>query len=170
MNLNYGHSPEQQPSTKLPDRDIGPIRRLLRDRGGGGDRRSVVPWALRWLAPFVVLLAGYLAGRASAPPSRLVYVCSSVPCKSGQELTVFDKSGAPIWSVGEYGGAGVFGDNLKVYGPKTLAHPAVTISWESPLAYDRKFRLPSSCSGPALWIEPGGTWQCVADAWTLALP
>jgi hypothetical protein len=131
--------------------------------GVNGKGRTLA--VIRWLLPFLVLLAGYLAGHATSPSTQLVYVCGSQPCRAGQELQVVDPHGAPIWSVGEYGGAGVYGDNLKVFAPETVFHPAVTISWESPLAYARKFRLARSCKAPALWIAPQGTWHCVSGGW-----
>jgi hypothetical protein len=131
-------------------------------KSGGKGR---VTSAIRWLLPFVVVVAAFFVGRASSPSSQLVYECGSQPCRGGQEFLVVDKNGAPIWSVGEYGGASVFGDNLKVYAPKRIFHAAVTISWEPPTAYDRKFRLATSCRPPGLWIAPQGTWHCVSGSW-----
>lgn len=96
---------------------------------------------------------------------QLVRVCTRQPCPGGQELEVDDRNGAPIFSVGEYGGAAVYGDNVSVYPPGSAYHPAIVLSWESPAAYDRQFRLPFRCTAPALWEEPAGTWTCYHGIW-----
>jgi hypothetical protein len=154
--MSYQHPHQADPAAAAA---AGRTRRF---QANGKGRFMTV---LRWTLPFLVLLAGYLAGRTTSPSTRLVYVCGSQPCRAGQEFEVVDSHGAPIWSVGEYGGAGVFGDNLKVYAPRNVFHPAVTISWEPPLAYDKKFKVTAKCKAPALWIAPQGTWHCVSGQW-----
>jgi hypothetical protein len=96
-----------------------------------------------------------------------VYVCPALPCAGGQELEVFDHNGAPIFSVGETGGAAVFGDNASVYAPGSVTHPAVVLSWESPAAYDAKFRLPTGCVAPAIWESPADIWACQGGKWVV---
>lgn len=102
---------------------------------------------------------GCAIGTAAASSPQLVYICQQQPCTNSQELQVTDPHGAPIFSVGEYGGAGVFGDNLSVYGPGSVYAPSVVESWRSPV------RAGASCSRPAVWIAPGGIWSCKAGTW-----
>jgi hypothetical protein len=103
------------------------------------------------------------ASHAAASTPSLVYICQAQPCRNNQELEVFDSSGAPIFSVPEYGGPAAFGDNLSVYGPASIWHPAVTVSYESPAAYDRDHGLSARCTAPSAWYEPHGTWSCTAS-------
>lgn len=98
--------------------------------------------------------AGVVA-QAYASSSQLVYICGQQPCKGAQELEVFDPHGAPIWSVGEFSGDAVFGDNRSVYPPNTVSNPAVVESYESPVAYGK-----TSCKAPELWISPTGFYSC----------
>lgn len=131
---------------------------------------------LAYIGAAVLFVVGFVAGITSAPShaqaqsSPLVYICAQLPCVNAQELEIFDGNKAPICSVGEYGGLSCFGDNIKVFPPGTVYHPAVIQSWESPAAYDRTFRLPVSCVAPAVWLEPGGIWVCSAGRrWVLRL-
>jgi len=65
------------------------------------------------------------AAVADSPP--LVYTCQAQPCTANQEFTVSDPHGAPIFSVGEYGGAAVYGDQISVYKPGDVYHPVVQL-------------------------------------------
>ncbi len=93
---------------------------------------------------------------ASAQSPQLVYICQKVPCTNSQELEVFDNYGAPIFSVGEYGGAAVFGDNLRVYPPGSVFNPSVTESYKPPTG---------ACVSPSIWLSPQGLWKCQGTAW-----
>jgi hypothetical protein len=108
------------------------------------------------------------------PPARpLIRSCQRAPCPDGQEFQIFDQAGAPIFSVGEYGGASVFGDIFRVWAPgiSLLAGTAaVTLSWESPQQYDRQLSLADACTPPAMWESPHGIWTCTSShAWKLGL-
>lgn len=113
--------------------------------------------------------------RANAPGDPLVYVCSSVQgpaapvCASNQELEVFDHNGAPIWSVGEFGGDAVYGDNRSVFAPGDIFNAAVTISYASPAAYDSAHKLSTSCKTGTVWVEPHGIWSCRLSKWVQAV-
>ena len=61
-----------------------------------------------------------------------IYSCDSASCANDQVFEVFDKNGAPIFSVGEYGGAGVFGDQLSVYA-KDVFHPVAQLRTDGTL-------------------------------------
>ncbi len=96
----------------------------------------------------------------------LIQMCHQAPCANDQELEVFDQGGAPIFSVGQYGGASVFGDNLRVWAPGSnllTGTAAVTLSWEPPGKYDRQFKLPGGCTPPAIWESPQGIWKCTSS-------
>lgn len=96
-------------------------------------------------------------------PAPLIYICKRIPCASGQEFEIFDHNGAPIFSVGEYGGADVYGDNLRIWAPNTnllTGTAAITFSWESPTAYAREFKLNDRCTPPAIWESPQAIWKC----------
>jgi hypothetical protein len=105
------------------------------------------------------------------PP--LVYICPSVQgqqpnCQNGQEFEVFDHNGAPIYSVGEAGGDGVFGDNRSVYAPTSVFNPVLVESYTTPAGYGK-----TSCTAPSTWIEPHGIWYCTTSGtWTeyLSIP
>jgi hypothetical protein len=101
------------------------------------------------------------------PGSSLVAICQGVPCPDAQEFTVSDDNGAPIFSVGEYGGAGVFGDCLSTYA--NVFYAATTECPWAPLAYDARLGLPRSCVGPHVWLSPSGIWACHGGAWRLKL-
>lgn len=110
---------------------------------------------------------------AHPPPRPLVDICQRIPCPDGQEFETFDQNGSPIFSVGEYGGASVFGDNFRVWAPGTnllAGTAAVTFSWESPGEYDRQFKLADGCTPPAIWESPQAIWTCTSShAWKIAL-
>ena len=110
--------------------------------------------------------------RAHSQPQPLIDICQQAPCTNRQELEVFDQNRAPIFSVGEYGGASVFGDNLRVWAPGTnllTGTAAVTLSWESPGKYDRQFKLADGCTPPAMWESPQGIWACTSShEWKIA--
>jgi len=115
-----------------------------------------------------VLLMSRGVQAGSAP---LVYTCTAtqgtIPqCQNGQELEVFDRNGAPIFSIGEYGGARVFGDNLGVVPPGSL-QPNGTLSYTDPITYDHTFHLPTSCAAPQLWIDSQHyrIYKCVKGKW-----
>jgi hypothetical protein len=108
-----------------------------------------------------------------SPRQPLVGICQRAPCPNAQVLEIFDQDGAPIFSVGEYGGASVIGDNLRVWAPGTdllAGTAAVTLSWESPGEYDRQFKLAGGCTPPAIWESPQAIWACTAShEWKIAL-
>lgn len=103
-------------------------------------------------------------GSSAQPGDPLVYVCpltqgtTGQNCANDQEFEVFDTYGAPIFSVGEFGGAGVFGDNLSVVPPGTVTHAAVTESYTTPAGYGS-----TSCVAPAIWLAPQGLWKCTSS-------
>jgi len=113
----------------------------------------------RTLAAISVISAAAMAvtltGRSSAATPQLVYICSSQPCTNAQELEVFDRNQAPIWSVGEFGGDAVFGDNRSVYPPSSVYNPAVVESYTTPAGYGR-----TSCVAPEVWITSTGIYAC----------
>jgi hypothetical protein len=110
---------------------------------------------------------------AHSQPQPLIDICRQAPCTSGQELEIFAQDRAPIFSVGEYGGASVFGDNLRVWAPGTsllAGTAAVTLSWESPGEYDHQFKLADGCTPPAMWESPHAIWACTSShKWKIAL-
>lgn len=96
-----------------------------------------------------------LTSKSSAAAPQLVYICSSQPCANAQELEVFDKNQAPVFSVGEFGGDAVFGDNRSVYPPSSVFSPSVVESYTTPAGYGR-----TSCVSPEIWISPSGIYAC----------
>lgn len=112
----------------------------------------------------LVLAAGaasYGGAALAASGDPLVYTCPDTQghdsqCANAQEFEVFDKNGAPIFSVGETGGAAVFGDKLSVYPPSSVFSPAVVSSYQAPSG---------SCTSPAAWIAPQGIWACKGGVW-----
>jgi hypothetical protein len=110
---------------------------------------------------------------AHSPPQPLIDICQQAPCTNNQEFEIFDQNGAPIFSVGEYGGASVFGDDFRVWAPGTnllAGTAAVSLSWESPGEYDRQFKLADGCTPPAIWESPQGIWACTpSHEWKIAL-
>ena len=125
-------------------------------------------------APTAASRASHAGHAGHARPSpRLIAICQRAPCPNAQEFEIFDPPGAPIFSIGEYGGASVFGDNLRVWAPGAnlrTGTAAVTLSWESPQEYDRQFRLADSCTPPALWESPQAIWTCTSSRqWKVAL-
>lgn len=128
-------------------------------------RAAVIAAAISAGAAVAATAAMVASAQAAAPP--LVYICQAQPCRNAQELEVSDASGAPIFSVAEYGGASAFGDNISVYAPGSVYHPAVTVSYQSPGAYDKAHGLAARCTAPATWYEPHGIWACTASGtWT----
>ena len=75
----------------------------------------------------VAAMAMTACGHSPAPGSPRVYTCDDPKCTNDQVFEIFDKNGAPIFSVGAYGGAGVFGDQLSVYAPKDVFHPVAQL-------------------------------------------
>lgn len=124
---------------------------------------------IRGIASAVLVLAGIGVGAtgvvtAHAGSRQLIYMCQQQPCKNAQEFEVFDPNGAPIFSVGEFGGDGVFGDNRNVFNRKDVFHPALVESFTTPALYGSK-----SCAAPAVWIAPQGIWACKAGTWVKKL-
>jgi hypothetical protein len=124
-------------------------------------------------APPVTAPGSGASQHAHSLPRPLIDICQRAPCTNGQELEIFDQGRAPIFSVGEYGGASVFGDNLRVWAPGTsllAGTAAVTLSWESPGEYDRQFKLADGCTPPAMWESPQAIWACTSShKWKIAL-
>lgn len=127
----------------------------------------------------ITLIAGAGAGigvAVAAPGDPLVYICpqeqgpTNPNCQFSQEFEVFDHNGAPIYSIGEFGGDQVYGDNRSLFPPGTVFNPSIVESWESPQAYGKK-----TCVAPELWIEPRNLWACTTSGtWykflTIGLP
>jgi len=124
-------------------------------------------------APTVMTPGSGASRYAHSPPQPLIDICQRAPCTNRQEFEIFDQNGAPIFSVGEYGGASVFGDDFRVWAPDTnllTGTAAVTLSWESPGEYDRQFKLAGGCTSPAIWESPQGIWACTSShEWKIAL-
>jgi hypothetical protein len=124
-------------------------------------------------APTVITPSSAVSQYAHSPPQPLIDICQQTPCTNRQEFETFDQNGAPIFSVGEYGGASVFGDNFRVWAPGTnlvAGTAAVTLSWESPGEYDRQFKLADGCTPPAIWESPQAIWACTSShEWKIAL-
>jgi hypothetical protein len=70
------------------------------------------------------------AAHAEVLPHPLVTMCDTQPCPDAQEFTVWDPDGAPIFSVGEYGGAAVYGDMFSVYKPGDVYHPVIQLRYD----------------------------------------
>lgn len=125
---------------------------------------------LRILAAGVILAAagtGFGCGASVASTAQLVYICQQTPCQNGQELEVFDGYGNPGFTVGEYGGVGVLGDNLTITTDVGgQFHHDMVLSFESPAAYNAHFHLPDTCTYPERWLAPLGNWHCtMAGTW-----
>lgn len=104
----------------------------------------------------VLSAASWAAGAAPVTP---VYVCPAFApdCAHAQELVVQDHNGAPIFAVGEYGGAKVFGDKLSVY--SGVLTPSVVISHKADV-------MRGSCaSRRELYISPAGMFTCTQHGW-----
>jgi hypothetical protein len=113
----------------------------------------------------IMALALALTGqRSSASSPQLVYICSSQPCTNAQELEVFDANGAPIYSVGEFGGDAVFGDNRSVYPPGSVTNPSVVESYTTPAGYGK-----TSCVAPEVWVSPTGIYACHGGKFALEM-
>jgi hypothetical protein len=121
------------------------------------------------LAALVVFGAGYFV-RESGSTRQVVYICPGIKngqphdCANLQEFEVFDANGAPIFSVGEAGGAAVFGDNHSVFPPGNVRDPAIVESYTTPGAYGSK-----TCAAPALWISPTAFFSCLYGRWVQTL-
>jgi len=116
-----------------------------------------------------------------ASAAKLVYICQITEhCRDSQELEVFDRNSAPIFSVAAYGGAAVFGDSLTVFPPGTVdqgagltkvtdhgRHGWLVQSYEPPSDYATGHPgSPAGCTAPSLWVAPQGFWHCsTAGRW-----
>jgi len=81
----------------------------------------------------ITAVAITVRSHSPAPGAPRVYTCESPHCANDQVFEIFDKNGAPIFSVGAYGGAGVFGDQLSVYAPKDVFHPVAQLRTDGTL-------------------------------------
>lgn len=133
-------------------------------------RKAAVVAGIAALAAACGFGGALAAGAATAP---LVYICpdsqgTTPTCTNAQEFEVFDHNGAPIFSVPEYGGPAVFGDNLSVHGTDVF-NANTTISWESPATYyGKKTCTQPSGGGGVLWIDSasgGEFWTCTQGVW-----
>jgi hypothetical protein len=70
------------------------------------------------------------AAHADVLPHPLVTTCDTQPCPDAQEFTVWDPDGRPIFSVGEYGGAATYGDQISVYKPGDVYHPVIQLRYD----------------------------------------
>lgn len=96
-----------------------------------------------------------LACTASSP--QPVYVCQDyTSCANGQFLEVDDHNGAPIFAVGQTGGAKTFGDCTSEYGPSDIFNAAVTLCYHAPSG---------SCKAPSAWLSPQGLYFCTGSTW-----
>lgn len=105
------------------------------------------------------VIASATSARAQSDPP-LVYICPSLQgqttnCANDQEFEVFNTYGDPIYSVGEFGGDGVFAGNRSIYAPGNLTNPALVESYTTPASYGS-----TTCVAPSTWIEPHGIWYC----------
>lgn len=128
--------------------------------------------AVAALLPAAVVLTvvglGVVSPPAHAGSVSPVYVCSAFPCTNSQTLETFDHNGAPIFSVPEYGGPAVYGDNFRVFAPGAdIRNTAqVTFSGMTPAAYNAYNNHANTCNtAGARWIEPGGDWVCESGLW-----
>lgn len=129
----------------------------------------------RVLAPALALAAGlaafHFAGGAQASTSGapLVYTCPGVQdgqepnCQYGQEFEVFDRNGAPVFSVPEAGPAGAFGTCLASYRPGDVYDPSAVTCYADPVTYYRSAGVSAACRAPAAWFAPGGIWSCTTS-------
>jgi hypothetical protein len=119
-------------------------------------------------AGFAIASATTAHAQSNAP---LVYICPGVQngqqpnCQNSQEFQVFDTFGNPIYSVGEFGGDAVFGDNRSIFAPGNVFNPVLVESYTTPAGYGR-----TTCTAPSTWIEPHGIWYCTsAGKWSKSL-
>lgn len=108
---------------------------------------------------FAVALAssGLTVAVAGAATPSPVYICQDfTSCQNGQYLEVFDHNGAPIFSVGQTGGADVFGDDFRLFGHDDPFDPEIVIT-DKP--------LPATCKAPERWINVSGSWTCRNGLW-----
>lgn len=104
-----------------------------------------------------VIAAGTSVAVSAQNPTP-VYICGDfTSCVNGQYLEVFDHNGAPIFSVGQTGGADVFGDDFRLFGHNDPFDPEIVIT-DKP--------LPATCKAPEKWINLAGTWTCQFGIWT----
>ncbi len=97
------------------------------------------------------------AALVNAQSPAPVYICGDyTSCVNGQYLEVFDHLGAPIFSVGQTGGADVFGDDFRLFGHNDPFDPEIVIT-DKP--------LPSTCKAPERWINVTGSWTCQLGLW-----
>jgi hypothetical protein len=94
-----------------------------RPKGKGGKVLAIILIALA--VPFIPV-----AAHADVLPHPLVTTCDQQPCPDAQEFTVWDPDGRPIFSVGEYGGAAVYGDQISVYKPGDVYHPVIQLRYD----------------------------------------
>lgn len=104
---------------------------------------------------------------AHAQGTPLIYECSATPCTNDQEFEVFDGYGNPIYSIGEYGGDAVFGDNRSVFAPGAIYNPSIVESYTTPSGYASAHDgTDASCVAPELWIAPTAIYYCTsAGTW-----
>ena len=123
-------------------------------------RKLRINWRTPLLVVFtaVIASAGSAAGMAAVASSpQPVYICQDyTSCQNGQYLEVFDHNGAPIFSVGQTGGADVFGDDFRLFGHDDPFDPEIVIT-DKP--------LPATCKVPERWINVTGSWTCRAGVW-----
>lgn len=119
---------------------------------------------------------GAAVSAQTAPP--LIYMCQGVQngqdpqCANGQEFEVFDRNGAPIYSVGEFGGDQVYGDNRRIFQPGEVFRASMTESYTDPVTYYQQNggTAPPPCLPGARWMYPAGDYTCTAaGTWTRAL-
>lgn len=109
-------------------------------------------------------LAGIVYGGTIHNSPPLVYSCTKVAhCIDGQEFSIADAKDAPIFTVPEFGGPAVMGDNLRIFGPDDIYLPSLVLSYTSPAAYDAYYRVDSVCIMPSVWFSPVGIWHCAPD-------
>lgn len=115
--------------------------------------------AWKVLSGIAVLIGGTigitLACSASSP--QPVYTCTDYgSCKDGQFLLIKDHLGAPIFAVGQTGGAKTFGDCTSEYGTTDIFNAAVTLCYKEPTG---------SCKAPSSWLSADHLYFCVGGVW-----
>jgi len=105
----------------------------------------------------VVGLTGGIIGICSAATPAPVYICQDYTnCTDGQFLEIKDHLGAPIFAVGETGGAKTFGDCFEDYGPDSIYVPVITVCYRPPSG---------TCKSPQSWLTGSDLYFCRNGSW-----
>lgn len=121
-------------------------------------KRTVISIAITAVAVTALIVS--ITSKGSAATPQLVYICGQTPCTNTQELEVFDANGSPIYSVGEFGGDAVFGDNRSVFPPNSVFHPVIVESYTDPATYAAQHKISATCTVPERWDAPTAIYVC----------